>query len=103
MGLDAAMQNGSLLLQSGAARQLHADRSRRRRFGPGRFRRGGDGPDETEFAMMPITVAGDDLANVRVVTGRGLTVAGVVIAEGDPLPTDQTLRVMVARRPNRTA
>jgi hypothetical protein len=44
---------------------------------------------------MPITGAGDDLLNVRVVTSRGLTVAGVVIAEGATLPTDTPVRVMV--------
>jgi hypothetical protein len=94
MGLDAAMQNGSFSFNQVPPGSYTL--TVRIGDGPGRFRRGGDGPDETEFAMLPITVAGDDLANVRVVTGRGLTVAGVVTSEGGPLPTDQTLRVMVA-------
>jgi hypothetical protein len=57
--------------------------------------RPGEGPDNTEVALVPITVAGDDLLNVRVTTGRGLSVAGVVVAEGGTLPPDQSVRVMV--------
>jgi hypothetical protein len=64
--------------------------------GPGRFRPGGQGSDDSEFAIVPLTVAGDDLANVRVVTGRGLTIPGVLIAEAGTLPTDQTLRVLIS-------
>jgi protocatechuate 3,4-dioxygenase beta subunit len=63
---------------------------------------GGFGPprrsvdnDDVEFAAMPITVAGDDLVNLRVVTSRGLTLTGAVIAEGATLPTDTPVRMMV--------
>jgi Carboxypeptidase regulatory-like domain len=63
--------------------------------GFGRFRPGSDGPDDTELAIVPVTVAGEDLSNVRVVTSRGLTVSGIVVAEGAALPADPPLRVMV--------
>lgn len=44
--------------------------------GPGL--RGGGG--EIELGTLPITVAGDDVTGVTVVTGRGATVTGVVVA-----------------------
>jgi hypothetical protein len=48
--------------------------------GPG-VRGGGGG--ELEMGMLPITVAGDDVTGVTVVTGRGATVTGtVVVAQG---------------------
>jgi hypothetical protein len=67
-------------------------------FGPGvgRGRPGTGGPDDTEFASVPIAVVGDDLVNLRVVTGRGLSVPGVVTAESGSLPTDLKIEVMVA-------
>lgn len=45
--------------------------------GPG-VRGGGGG--ELEMGMLPITVAGDDVTGVTVVTGRGATVTGTVVA-----------------------
>lgn len=53
------------------------------------------GMDEMEFAVMPVTVAGEDLVNLRVVTGRGLSVAGMLVAEGGALPPDAQIRVMI--------
>jgi Carboxypeptidase regulatory-like domain len=71
-------------------------RSTEQGFGPGPGRsRSGTAPDDTEFASVPITVAGEDLANLRVVTSRGLTVPGVVSSESGSMPTDQTIRVMI--------
>jgi hypothetical protein len=55
------------------------------------------GMDEMEFAVMPITVAGEDLLNLRVVTGRGLSVPGTLVTDGGTLPPDTQLRVMIIR------
>ena len=61
-----------------------------RMFGPPRR----DGDEESmEFAMVPIAVAGDDVLNLRIVTSKGLTVPGVLVAEGGTLPTDTTIRI----------
>jgi len=50
-----------------------------------------------EFASMPIVVSGTDIANVRIVTSKGVTLSGRVIFEGtssrDGVPTP--LRVMM--------
>lgn len=59
--------------------------------GPGG--RGGGG--EIEMGTMPITVAGDDVTGVTVVTGRGATVTGTVVpAQGSSaMLTRSTLQV----------
>lgn len=50
----------------------------------------GPGSDEFEFATLRITVGNDDLSGVNLVTGRGATVTGTVVAaagSADALPT----------------
>lgn len=96
MGLNAPLLNGSFAFNQVPPGSYTLTVRVGGEFGLGRSRSGPEGPDDTEFAMVPLTVAGEDLANVRVVTGRGIAVAGVVIAEGGQLPTDQPLRVMIS-------
>jgi hypothetical protein len=58
--------------------------------GPGRFGgAGAAGVPAMEMAMLPITVGGDDLTGVSVVTGRGASVSGTVVATqaGAAIPT----------------
>lgn len=43
---------------------------------------GGGGDGATEFGSTPLSVAGDDVSNVMVVTSRGTTVTGRVVFEG---------------------
>jgi hypothetical protein len=95
MGLNAPILNGTFSFNQVSPGSYTLTVRVGGEFGPGRSRSGSEGQDDSEFAMVPITVAGEDLANVRVVTGKGLTISGVVIAEGGPLPTDQPLRVMI--------
>jgi hypothetical protein len=58
-------------------------------FGPRRR----DGGEEAEVAALPIVVSGEDLVGLRVVTNRGLTVPGVLVAEGGTLPTGSPVRI----------
>ena len=44
------------------------------------------GSDDAEFAALPLTVAGEDLSNVVVVTSRGATAAGRLSFEGGTRP-----------------
>lgn len=46
--------------------------------GPGG--RGGGGGGEIEMGTLPVTVAGDDVTGVTVVTGRGATITGAIVA-----------------------
>jgi hypothetical protein len=57
---------------------------------------GGANPgEEPEFGSLPVTVAGDDVSNVVVVTSRGATAAGRVTFEGGAQPASLTgVRVM---------
>ena len=48
---------------------------------------GGTG-DDAEFAAVPVTVAGEDLGNVVVVTSKGATATGRLSFEGSAKPTD---------------
>jgi protocatechuate 3,4-dioxygenase beta subunit len=56
-------------------------------------RMGGPGGDDAEFAAMPLSVAGEDLANVMVVTSKGATALGRVTFEGGSKPVLNGLRV----------
>ncbi len=47
----------------------------------------GDGAQEAEFGSMPVTVAGDDVANVMIVTTKGGSAAGRVTFDGSAQPT----------------
>lgn len=60
-------------------------------FGFSGRRRGGD--DDAEFAMVPVVVA-EDVTGMRVVTGKGLKVPGVLVAEGGALPTGSPIRII---------
>jgi protocatechuate 3,4-dioxygenase beta subunit len=48
------------------------------------------GGGDAEFAAMPITVSGDDLSNLVVVTTRGATAAGRIVFEGGAKPANVT-------------
>ena len=55
---------------------------------------GGPGGD-TEFASMPVSVGGEDVTNVMIVTSKGTTATGRVTFEGAPPPANITsLRFM---------
>ena len=62
------------------------------------FSAGVGGPgDDSEFAAVPITVAGEDLTNVVVVTSKGATATGRVSFEGGAKPTEVAgIRIMAA-------
>ena len=48
-----------------------------------------------EFASLPVTVSGEDVTGLRIVTGRGTTISGRVVPEGDSaLPSASELRVV---------
>lgn len=44
--------------------------------------------DDAEFAALPVTVAGEDLSNVVVITSKGATAVGRLSFEGGTKPTD---------------
>lgn len=53
----------------------------------------GDG-DDAEFASMPLTVAGEDITNVAVVTTKGATLSGSLSFEGGSKPASvQSIRI----------
>ena len=56
--------------------------------------RGSANPFESsELAIVPVTVAGDDIPSLRIVTSKGLTVPGHATFDGGSPPTDQDVRV----------
>ena len=55
---------------------------------------GGDG--ESEFGSIPLSVAGDDLANVVIATSKGTSASGRVTYEGGSAPSRNTLRISAA-------
>lgn len=58
---------------------------------------GGAMGGDSEFASLPITVAGEDLANVTVVTSKGATATGRITFEGGTNPANATaIRVNAA-------
>ena len=46
------------------------------------------GDDDAEFAALPITVAGEDLSNVVVITGKGASASGRISFEGGSKPAN---------------
>lgn len=51
-----------------------------------RMASGGGPPANAEMAMVEISVSGEDLAGLRVVTSRGVSVSGTVVFEGGTPP-----------------
>jgi hypothetical protein len=51
-------------------------------------------PQEQEFASVPITVAGEDISNLVVVTTRGVTATGHVTFEGGVTPPTPGMRIL---------
>jgi protocatechuate 3,4-dioxygenase beta subunit len=49
---------------------------------------GGSGGDDSEFATMPVSVGGEDLTNVVVVTSKGATATGRISFEGGAKPAN---------------
>ncbi len=49
-----------------------------------------DGAQEAEFGSMPVTVAGEDVANVTIVTTKGGSAAGRVTFDGSAQPASLT-------------
>jgi hypothetical protein len=55
---------------------------------------GGPGGSDAEFASVPLTVGGDDISNLAVVTTKGSTLAGRLAFEGGSKPNDlQSIRI----------
>ena len=50
----------------------------------------------SEFGSIPLSVAGDDLANVVIATSKGTSASGKVIYEGGSAPSRNTLRISAA-------
>ena len=55
---------------------------------------GGDG--QSEFGSVPLSVSGEDMNNVMIVTSKGTSASGRIIYEGGSKPTSNTLRVSAA-------
>lgn len=53
----------------------------------------GAGDGGGEFGSVPLSVGGDDMANVIIVTSKGTTASGRVVYEGGSKPTANTLRI----------
>jgi Carboxypeptidase regulatory-like domain len=51
-------------------------------------------PQEQEFASVPITIAGEDITNLVVVTTRGVTASGRVVFEGGVTPQTTGMRIL---------
>jgi hypothetical protein len=63
---------------------------------PSAIGRGSANPFESgEVAYTAITAAGDNIDGLRIVTGRGLTIAGQVTFEHGPPPADREMNVML--------
>lgn len=56
-------------------------------------RLGGDAGGEQESGMVPVSVAGEDISNVTVVTSKGGRATGRVIMDGEPKPSMTGIRV----------
>ena len=54
------------------------------------------GNSQTEFGSVPLSVAGDDMSNVMIVTSKGTSATGRVIYEGGSKPKSNTLRIAAA-------
>lgn len=60
------------------------------------MRMGGGGDGNTEFGSVPLSVGGDDVSNVMIVTSKGASVSGRVTFEGAKPTNTAPLRVMAA-------
>jgi protocatechuate 3,4-dioxygenase beta subunit len=56
----------------------------------------GPGPDSQESGTVPLSVAGDDISNVMIVTSKGTTASGRVTWEGGTKPGANTIRITAA-------
>jgi protocatechuate 3,4-dioxygenase beta subunit len=54
------------------------------------------GDSSAEFGSIPLSVAGEDMSNVMIVTSKGTNVSGRVVYEGGSKPTANTLRISAA-------
>jgi protocatechuate 3,4-dioxygenase beta subunit len=54
---------------------------------------GSGGDAQQEFGSVPLSVASDDIANVMIVTSKGISASGRVTWEGGAKPTVNTLRI----------
>jgi hypothetical protein len=55
---------------------------------------GGPGGGDGEFASIPLTVAGENIANLAIVTTKGASLSGRLSFEGGPKPENvQTIRI----------
>jgi protocatechuate 3,4-dioxygenase beta subunit len=52
--------------------------------------------NQSESGSVPLTVAGEDMTNVMIVTSRGTSVSGRVVYEGGSKPPANTLRITAA-------
>ena len=58
------------------------------------MRMGGGGDGQTEFGSTPLSVGGDDVGNVVIMTSKGSSVSGKVVFEGGTQPANAaTIRV----------
>ena len=58
---------------------------------------GGDSGSESEVGSLPITVSGEDLSNVVIVTSKGATASGrIVFDDGSKPPSVTSIRVSAA-------
>lgn len=55
---------------------------------------GGDG--QSESGAVPLSVSGDDMSNVMILTSKGTSASGRVIYEGGSKPRSNTLRISAA-------
>jgi hypothetical protein len=62
---------------------------------------GGPGSEEPELAMMRVTVGDEDLTGINLVTSKGATIAGSVIAAAGAAGTLRTAGVTVMHQPGR--
>lgn len=56
----------------------------------------GGSESQSEFGSVPVTVTGEDLSNVMIVTSKGTTASGRVVWEGGSKPNVQNMRITAA-------
>jgi protocatechuate 3,4-dioxygenase beta subunit len=61
-----------------------------------RIAAGGGGDGQGEFGSLPLSVSGDDMANVVIATAKGASASGRVVYEGGAEPARTTLRISAA-------
>jgi hypothetical protein len=57
---------------------------------------GGGGDSNQESGAVPLTVSGEDMSNVIIVTTKGASATGRVVYEGGSKPTANTIRISAA-------